>query len=278
MQLHLLEVVCFEADRGLSVMFHQPLARQRSDRRLQLRDGAPVPAPLPIEVLQPEPQIAEMVAELDRHPELAFAEHIAEEQRAASSNECAERSPARAQVRLSDRLQRQVCGICPRLRRFRRRHPETVFHDGCQFALHALNGRQPHEPRRRTIGDALARQARQVCRAAMNFERVVPALVDGEDHDRRVTRNRQRGARRRKAGDSPWHLRNLVNAARRQIEPIDVADATRIGDEIQAVAILRPLWIHVLGRVNRGERTDGPGRNIEHCELTRTESQRGEIG
>ena len=118
-QLHLLEVMCFEADRGLPVMFEQPLPRQRSDRRLQLRDGAPVPAPLSVEVLQPESQIAEMVAELDRHPELAFAEHVAEEQRAASSNECAERSTAGTQVRLSDRLQKQVRGIRPRLRRFR---------------------------------------------------------------------------------------------------------------------------------------------------------------
>ena len=50
MQLHLLEVMSFDADCGLPLMFDQALARQRANRRLQRRNGTPVPASLPIEV------------------------------------------------------------------------------------------------------------------------------------------------------------------------------------------------------------------------------------
>src|SRR4051812_10912460 len=98
-----------------------------------------------------------MVAELDRHPELAVAEHVAEEHRSATQNECAEWSPARTQIRLSNRFQEQVGWI---------RSCRDRVH--CPLRCRALHGRESCELRHRTSGDGLARETCQIRCATMN--------------------------------------------------------------------------------------------------------------
>ena len=57
------------------------------------------------------------------------------------------------------------------------------------------------------------------------------------------------------------------------VQPIDVADAIRIGDEKQAGR--RPtIEDSRASRFDRGERPDGAGRNIEDSELGGAECQR----
>src|SRR5262249_60112722 len=77
--------------------------------------------------------------------------------------------------------------------------------------------------------------------------------VDAARQAIRRRRYRERGAERGNAADAGHHPRDLEDLSIRDREPIDVADATRVGDEVQTRAITRPVRVDVLRARDTGQ-------------------------
>ena len=76
---------------------------------------------------------------------------------------------------------------------------------------------------------------------------IAAARVHREHRTRRLLRDTERRTQVRDAADAGEHVCHLGNAAIGERQPVHVADAARIADEIQAVPVGTPLRVDVLG-------------------------------
>jgi hypothetical protein len=176
----------------------------------QFRHRTPRPAALLVHVTELERGITQPVADLHRGAEFPFTQHVAEHQRAAATDECAERTTTGAEVRLADAFELQPRPVVEAPHRFHIGQPGRVIgQQAVDAAKSTIRIGRRGGNRVRPLHAALI----GVGLGAIEQHQPRPAVpVDGERNRRTIRRHRQRRTRGRNAadagrdvGDSPHH-------------------------------------------------------------------------
>ncbi len=105
---------------------------------------------------------------------------------------------------------------------------------------------------------------------------VRPAVVHAECRPVSQRSDRQGGTERGDPADAGRFPRDLINHRAREVESIDVADLSGVGDEVEAAAVARPVRIDVLGRRDAWQLPDGVRLDVDRGETEIAERQRVE--
>ena len=240
-------------------------------RRHVAADEPPVEASLAIQVGDLRGEIVLGGADAHHHLQLAVAQHVAEGDAEVGAKDAADEPAAadgRADVGLGDRLHVQSIVVLRRAERGVGGQAKVrVGEQMRQLAERAgCRGLRHHARRddRRRLRACLLERLDLVAPVAIRVERELPAgRGDGE-----------RRARRRDAADAAGFRRHAADVAGREIDAIDVADAVRIRDVVDGLAVGSPLRADLLSAAGRrGHRPHDLRRDIEQGDADRAESQ-----